>query len=108
MLMFGFKGTKYLDDGVQGIIGDIGSYKLGGVIVFGYNIESPQQLQSLTRHLKQANPCLLVAVDQEGGKVQRLNAKKGFIETKSAKYISESHTPGQAYGIYYEMANMLY
>lgn len=50
--------------------------QVGGVILFTRNIESPQQVRALTDHMRQIRPDLLIAVDQEGGRVQRL--KQGF------------------------------
>lgn len=49
---------------------------VGGVILFGRNIESPAQVRALTDHMRQIRPDILIAVDQEGGRVQRL--KQGF------------------------------
>jgi beta-N-acetylhexosaminidase len=43
-----------------------------GVILFGGNISSPDQLRSLTRTLREAGANPLVAVDQEGGQVRRV------------------------------------
>ena len=50
--------------------------QVGGVILFARNIESPAQVRALTDHMRQICPDLLIAVDQEGGRVQRL--KHGF------------------------------
>ncbi len=48
---------------------------VGGVILFARNYESPEQLESLTQALRGVrDPALLVAVDQEGGRVQRFQA----------------------------------
>lgn len=46
--------------------------QVGGMILFSRNIESPQQVRELTDHMRQIRPDILIAVDQEGGRVQRL------------------------------------
>ena len=50
---------------------------LGGVVLFGRNIESPDQVSSLTRSLRAEHGDLLVATDEEGGDVTRLEARTG-------------------------------
>lgn len=60
---------------------------LAGIILFSRNIESRSQVQKLCGEIRSVNPDLLIAVDQEGGRVQRL--KDGFTKIPSMHEISE-------------------
>jgi beta-N-acetylhexosaminidase len=50
---------------------------LGGVVLFARNVEDPDQLRALNASLHGERPGLLVAIDEEGGDVTRLEAKTG-------------------------------
>ena len=50
---------------------------LGGVVLFARNVREPEQLAGLTASLRAERPDLLVAVDEEGGDVTRLEAEEG-------------------------------
>ena len=95
MLMVGFRGLTVGND--HPIIHDIRDRHLGGVVLFDYdvpsktpvrNIASPEQVKTLVAGLlKAASMPLLVAVDQEGGKIARLKEKFGFPPTVSHQYL---------------------
>ncbi len=105
MLMVGFRGLSVDQD--SPIVRDIKAGRAGGVILFDYdvalkspvrNIESPGQLQKLVQDLQTAaDDRLLVAVDQEGGRVARLKKKHGFPETVSQAWLGEQDDPELTY-----------
>lgn len=95
MVMIGFKGTELSEN--NHIINDIKNLKIGGVVLFEYdvpsgsrprNISSVEQLRKLCSDLQQIskNP-LLIAIDQEGGMVNRLKTLYGFSPTVSQQYL---------------------
>ncbi len=62
-----------------------------GVVLFGRNVESAEQVAALVRELKElAGRPLLVAIDQEGGRVARLRAPQGFTELPPMRALGES------------------
>ena len=50
---------------------------LGGVVLFAWNVESRDQLAELTASLREEREDVLVAIDEEGGDVTRLEAASG-------------------------------
>jgi len=87
MLMVGFLGTSAPQN--SQICKDIRNYNLAGVILFDVNpvnhsqpknISTKNQVAKLTQELQACSKDgkLLISVDQEGGRVQRLKSKYGF------------------------------
>ena len=50
---------------------------LGGVCLFATNVRDPEQLAALTASLREDAPRLLIALDEEGGDVTRLEVAQG-------------------------------
>ncbi|NTV20682.1 MAG: glycoside hydrolase family 3 [Chlorobium limicola] len=100
MLMIGFRG---LTAKAPGIADDIRKRHIGGVVLFDYdvplkspvrNIAGPEQLSKLTRELMDLSEIpLFIALDQEGGKVNRLKTSKGFPPSVSAAHLGMLDNP---------------
>lgn len=101
MLMTGFRGLSVDQD--SPIVRDIRSGRIGGVIIFDYdvalqspvrNVQSPEQLRRLLADLQAVSEDkLLIAVDQEGGRVGRLKEKYGFPPTVSQAWLGQQNDP---------------
>lgn len=103
MIMVGFRGLVLTED--HPIVEDILKQRIGGVVLFDYdvptrsygrNIDSESQITNLTSFLqKKAFIPLLVAIDQEGGQVNRLKEFYGFPPTVSQRLLGLSNLPQQ-------------
>jgi beta-N-acetylhexosaminidase len=97
LFMVGFEGTEVTPE----LAAWMETYGWGGVILFGRNVESPAQLLALTHDLQTAQRCgpmpLLIAVDQEGGRVARLKAP--FTAFPSAAMVGQTASEPLAFAI---------
>ncbi len=103
MIVAGFRGFEAEGD----ILRAVRELGIGGVIYFDRdvptrtnrrNVRSPQQLRRLSDDLQRAareagHPPLLVTVDQEGGRVNRLKPAYGFPASVSAAYQGARNHP---------------
>lgn len=102
MLLVGFRGFQITD--ADPISQDLREHNIGGVLLFdqemadrsktGRNIQSPQQVRELVSSLHaRAQMPLWVAIDQEGGRVNRLKPDYGFPETISHEELGNLNDP---------------
>ncbi|HYI74538.1 MAG TPA: glycoside hydrolase family 3 N-terminal domain-containing protein, partial [Gaiellaceae bacterium] len=68
----GFEGTR-APDWLRRRLAD----GLGGVVLYAWNVESRDQLRALTADLSAEREDVIVAIDEEGGDVTRLEADSG-------------------------------
>jgi len=100
--MVGFRGlTIEPDDPITRAL----EAGLGGIILFDQdrgthvrNIGSPEQLAALIASLREASSGnLIVAIDQEGGRVSRLKPAQGFPPTRSQADVGATDDPDVAF-----------
>lgn len=90
MIMIGLNNRTSLT-ATDSLRTEIGSYKIGGIILFEKNINKvkpKENLKLLISDLQKASPIpLLMSIDEEGGKVHRLKEKYGFVKMPSQGYL---------------------
>ena len=110
-IMVGFSGQSEHDPGVKAVRDQLAKGLIGGVVLYPENISSARQLRLLTAYLLNANSALVpfIAVDQEGGRVQRLDRRTGHTHYPSAQKMGRDAalTPEEARRIYGGMAKEL-
>ena len=89
-------GVTELTDAMRQTLAE---YPVGGVVIFGKNLESPQQITQFLDDLQQASDTsLFTAIDEEGGLVARLanNAAFDLPQYESAAAVGTSGNPEDA------------
>ena len=106
MVMVGFHGERAGEKWPRQLRAQIKAGQVGGVVLYAYNIKDPVQLSDLTRllHFSADKHILWVAADQEGGKIQRLTAAKGFSDYPSAKRLAAQKNRTNAFAHYRNLA----
>jgi beta-N-acetylhexosaminidase len=94
LLLVGFDGVSLADSATLERL--LCEARVGGVLVFARNIQSPEQLRRLTGDVSaRARACAgrppLVAVDAEGGPVMRLGPAAGYTATLSARDLGDAN-----------------
>lgn len=100
-------GTRELQDEMREILRD---YPPGGVVFFSENISSPEQITSFTKSLQEESKIpLLMAIDEEGGRVSRIARSPNFDVPKfeSIENIGEMNDVSQAYNVGYVIGSYL-
>lgn len=132
MIMTGFHGdgTGRDQESFDAIEKQIKSGQIGGVVlyaadisglkakgfsslqakkqIFSSNIKNTEQVKQLNKHLQSIAPKkLLIAIDQEGGNIQRLRPEHGFISIPSAKQLAK-YNPQKTYEIAKDLGERLF
>ena len=98
LIMVGFLGHDERDRGVMAVRDQLADGTIGGVVLYPENIGPPNELRTLTAFLRNAKSSMVpfIAVDQEGGLVQRLTRRNGHHYFPSASSVGRN--PSYAVG----------
>jgi beta-N-acetylhexosaminidase len=108
MVLVGFVGNKPDDEGYKVVLEQAAQGRITGVLYLGRNIRSHKAVKELNDRLQSASLApLLVAVDQEGGRIERLTKAVGFRESPSAASVAHTMEPKTAEAEYGKMASGL-
>ncbi len=110
MIVVGFLGNDTGDQWFGEVLTQIRQGKLGGVLYLGRNITDRKAVVGMNAAILDAagdRPPTLIAIDQEGGIVQRLTGRVGFPEIPSARRIATRIDPQAARETYAELARHL-
>lgn len=88
IFIIGLPGVTSVDDEVRSVLEDINP---SGIAIFRSNIESPEQLKTLIADLQKISETpYFIAIDAEGGMINRLVTEKGFtVVTPSAQTLGK-------------------
>lgn len=75
----------------------LASPAVGGVILFARNVDDAHQVRRLCSEVRQQRPDILLAVDQEGGRVQRI--KQGLTRLPAMARLGEYYQRDRAAGL---------
>ncbi len=108
-VIIGFPGSQISDASVQKAGAALSKGHIGGVILLGHNVKSPDQVKNLTSYFRQNSPHFtpFISIDQEGGVVQRLSKKRGFTDYPSAHWLSNNREATSARNVYENMAQFV-
>jgi beta-N-acetylhexosaminidase len=91
LLITGFRGTAPGEGDVDQVREMLAKGVCAGVMLLRRNCTSPEQVLRLTTALRASSPLKpIICIDQEGGKVVRLDSRSGFLDWRGAAEAARS------------------
>lgn len=109
MILIGFRGSAPDSPWVQTVLRQVAEGEVGGVMFLGHNVKDKASIEALNAAFRNANRTLppLIAVDQEGGRIERLTTAAGFEEIPSARDVARTMSAAKAFETYSGLASAL-
>jgi len=107
-IIVGFFGQKNTDPDFRRLLKNLEQGIVGGVLFLGRNISSKTDLETMVREVKNCKCSVLplIAIDKEGGIIERLGESQGFSHTPSAAEVGND-SEERARANYGRLANKL-
>ena len=101
LLVTGFPGNDVSDGSMKTLAAHVAKGRAGGAIFLRHNVKGGgKAVRQMTRAFINASPQSLLAIDQEGGKVQRLGKKHGLTPIPTAKWVAGNKSVAEAKALY--------
>lgn len=100
LMVIGFPGSSPADRSAKALAKHIANGRAGGALFLRHNIKSGKASKATALSFLSASSQCLNAIDQEGGKVQRLGSKHGFSPIPTAQWVAGNKSVEEARAIY--------
>lgn len=100
LLIVGVPGSSTGTKSVKALANHLKKGRAGGFLALRHNVKSKKTVTDVTRLLIGARKDAYMAIDQEGGKVQRLSRGQGFTTIPTAQWVSGNLTTAKARALY--------
>lgn len=89
LIIMGFVGADPRGEGADAMVRHLEERSIGGVLMLRHNARERDPALALTARLRAASADAWLAIDQEGGVVQRLTGDMGFTRIPRAQILAE-------------------
>ncbi len=100
LLVTGFPGGSAGAGSTKALAAHIAKGRAGGALFLRHNVKSGKAVKQMASMMIGASRQSLLAIDQEGGKVQRLGKKHGFTPIPTAKWVAGNKSLKEAQALY--------
>ncbi|HEV7317404.1 MAG TPA: glycoside hydrolase family 3 N-terminal domain-containing protein [Ensifer sp.] len=105
MIIIGFEGSRVSDPSIRRLLTKIENGQITGVLYLQRNIASKKATAAMNNAMQKVAPSpVLIAIDQEGGAIQRIPPSLGFPALPPAKTVASKMSPRRAYEAYSSLA----
>ena len=102
LLLLGFIGDNPDTEGADIVAEHLAAGRIGGVLFLRHNVRSREGVEALTARFRAIKPDAWMALDQEGGAVQRLSGDLGYSPIPRAWNVAQTMSVDDARALYAE------